>query len=80
MEKWKKLSVKTFYVNTVVDGNIREYALKKLKKDFIKLYCTSTDPKGEVIEYLKTDKCMKLKDKSVTDHQDRIQEKYQKSS
>ena len=68
------MSVKTFYVNTVVDGNIREYALKKLKKDFIKLYCTSTDPKGEVIEYLKTNKYMKPKDKSATDHQDRMEE------
>ena len=38
------------------------------------MYCTSMDPKGDLIEYLKTDKCMKPHDKSVTDHEDRMEE------
>ena len=41
---------------------------------FIKLYCTSTDLKGDVIENLKSNKCKKPKDKSVSDHQDWMEE------
>ena len=75
LEKWKKLSLRTnFYMSIDVNGNVTEFGFDKLKKDFIKMYCTSTDPKGDLIEYLKTDKCMKPHDKSVTDHQDRMEE------
>ena len=70
----------SFYVNTVVNGTITEYCFNKLKKAFIKLYCTSTDPKGDVIEYLKTNKCMKPKDKSITDHQDKMEDIMQYST
>ena len=81
LEKWKKLSLQTnFYMNTVISGNITEYGFDQLKRDFIKLYCTSMDPKGEVIEYLKTDKCLKPHEKSVTDHQDRMEEIMQYST
>ena len=73
-EKFRKLIQHTLYVNTVHQNVISEYAFEKLMKAFLKLYCTSTDPKGDVIEYLKSDKCKKPKDKSVSDHQDRIEE------
>ena len=46
LEKSKKLSIRTnFYVDTVIGRKVMEYAFKKLKKSFIQLYCTSTDPK-----------------------------------
>ena len=75
LEKWKKLSMRTnFYMNISVGGNVTEFGFNKLKKDFIKMYYTSTNPKGDLIEYLKTDRCMKPHDKSVTNHQDRMEE------
>ena len=75
LEKWKKLSMRTnFYMNVAVNNILTSYGFDTLKKDFIKLYCTSTDPKGDLIEYLKTDKCMKPHDKSVSDHEDRTEE------
>ena len=71
-------------MNTVVEDRVRvpdhphlrvtEYAFKKLLKAFIKSYCTSTDPKGDVIGYLKSDKAQKPLDRSVSDHQDRMEE------
>ena len=61
-------------MNTVVKGQVTEYVFEKLLKAFIKLYCTSTDPKGDVIKYLKSDKSQKPLDKSVSDHQDRMEE------
>ena len=65
---------RSFYVDIVVQAQIREYAFEKLKKVFIKLYCTSTDPKRDLVEYLKADKCKKPKDSSLSDHQDRMEE------
>ena len=61
-------------MNISVGGNVTEFGFNKLKKDFIKMYYTSTNPKGDLIEYLKTDRCMKPHDKSVTNHQDRMEE------
>ena len=74
VEKFRKLIQRQLYVNTVVENRVTEYAFEKLLKAFIKLYCTSTDPKGDVIEYLKSDKSTKPLDKSVSDHQDRMEE------
>ena len=51
-----------------------QYAFEKLLKGFIKVYCTSTDPKGDVITYLKSEGCRKPKETSVSDHQDRMEE------
>ena len=71
-------------MNTVVKDPVRvpvhphhrisEYAFEKLLKGFIKVYCTSTNPKGDVITYLKSDGAKKPKDTSVLDHQDRMEE------
>ena len=58
----------------MVNNIIQSYGFDTLKRDFIKMYCTSTDPKGDLIECLKTDKCMKPGDKSVSDHEDRMEE------
>ena len=63
-----------FNNNTITQGNILEYLFGKLRKALIKLYCTNTDLKGDVIEYLKSDKCKKPKGKSVSDDQDRMEE------
>ena len=73
-EKFRKLIQKTLYVNTVLENIITVHAFEKLLKAFIKLYYTSTDPKGDVIKYLKSDKCKKPKDKSISDYQDRMEE------
>ena len=83
-EKFRKLIQRQLYVNTVVEDRVRvpdhphhrvtEYAFKKLLKGFIKVYCTNTDPKGDVITYLKSDGRKKPKDTSVSDHQDRMEE------
>ena len=64
---------RSFFNNTVRKGTVREYTFGKMKKVFIKLYGTSTDPKKDVIEYLKSDKCMKSKEKSISNHQDRME-------
>ena len=75
-EKFRKLIQRQLYVNTVlVNGRVTEFVLEKLLKAFIKLYCTtSTDPKGDIIEYLKSDKSNKPLDRSVSDYQDRMEE------
>ena len=80
--KFQKLIQQQLYVNTVVKDRVNvpahlhhrvtEYAFKKLLKGYIKLYCTSTDPKGDVITYLKLEKAKKPMDKSVSDHQDEM--------
>ena len=41
---------------------------------FIKLYCTSMDSKGDLIEYLKSEECKKPMKASVATHQDRMEE------
>ena len=67
LEKWKKLNLRAnFYTNVVVNNVVTSFGFDVMIKDFIKLYCTSTDPKGDVIKYLKTDKCQKPHNKSVT--------------
>ena len=73
-EKITKVILGGFFVDTVVMNTVTVTAFEKLKRAFIKLYCTSTDPKGDLIKYLKTEKCKKPKDKSVSDHQDRVEE------
>ena len=45
-----------------------------LTNDFIRLYCTSTDSKGDLIEYLKSEECKKPMKASVATHQDRMEE------
>ena len=57
----------------VVEKAITKFTFKKLLKAFIKLHCTSTDQKGDVIKYLKLNKSKKLLDKSVSDYQDRME-------
>ena len=73
-EKVRKLMHRSFFNNTVTQGTICEYPFGKMKKAFIKLYYTSTNPKGDMIEYLKSDKCTKPKDKSVSDYQNGMEE------
>ena len=63
-----------FYTNVTANNVVTSYGFDAMLKDFIKLYCTSADPKGDVIEYLKSEKCQKPHDKSVTEHQDRMEE------
>ena len=53
---------------------VTESAFQKATKGFIAVYCTSQDQKGDLIEYLKLDNCMKPREKSVSDHQDRMEE------
>ena len=67
-EKMRKLILGNYFVNTTVMNVVTVHAFEKMKRAFIKLYCTSTDPKGDVIEYLKTDRCKKPKEKSVSDY------------
>ena len=69
VEKLRKLIHRSFFNNTVTQGTVPEYAFRKMKKVFIKLYYTSADPKEDVIEYPKSDKCKKPKNKSVSDYQ-----------
>ena len=72
-DKFRKLIQRTLYVNTVLENVVTQHTFKKLIKGFIKLYCTSTETKGDVIKYLKSNKCKKPKDKSVSNHQDRME-------
>ena len=73
-EKFRKLIQRNLYVNTVLENVITVYVFEKLLKAFIKLYCTSTGPKGDVIKHLKSDKCKEPKNKCVSDYQDRMEE------
>ena len=73
-EKLRKLIQRNLFINTVQKKRITKHAFEKLIKAFIKLYYTSTDLKGDVIKYLKSEKCMEPKGKSVSDHQDRMKE------
>ena len=83
-EKLRKLTLRNLYVNTVVEDRVNvpeaphhritEHAFDKLLTAFIKLYCTSTDPKGDVITYLQSANARKPKETSVLDHQDRMEE------
>ena len=73
-EKLKKLIKKSLYINTVHENRITRHAFDKLTKVFIMLYCNSTVPKGDVIEYLKSKKYLKPKDRSVCNHQNRMVE------
>ena len=73
-EKFRKLLTKNFYMDTVIRRIVTETKFQKATKGFVALYCTSQDPKGDLIEYLKSDKCMKPREKSVSDHQDRMEE------
>ena len=57
-------------VNVTVVGS----GFQALMKDFIKMYCTSTDSKGDLIEYLKSEDCRKPMKAEVATHQDRIEE------
>ena len=71
-KKFKKMVVRTYFTDTTLQQVVIESWFEKAMKAFIKLYYTSTDPKGDLIEYLKTDKRMKPKEKSVINHQDRM--------
>ena len=84
-EKWKRLNKKNTYVDTVVQQPhptipgqfvpvVTVMGFEKAIQGFIATYCTSQDPKGDLIEYLKSDHCMKHRDKSVAEHQDRMEE------
>ena len=74
IEKFRKLVQRQLYVNTVVENRVAQYAFEKLLKGFIKVYCTRTDLKGDVITYLKSDGCKKPKETSISDHRDRMEE------
>ena len=67
-------------MNVTVNNVIQSFGFDALKRDFIKMYCTSTDPKGDLIEYIKTEKCMKPHEKSVSDHEDRMEKIMQYST
>ena len=58
-EKSKRLSKNSFFVDTTV----KIY-------NFIESYCTSQDPKEDLIEYCKSNHYMEPQEKSVQDHQD----------
>ena len=58
-EKMRRLILGNYFVDTVLQNRITETTFEKLKKACIKLYCTSPDPKGDVIEYLKSEKYKK---------------------
>ena len=73
-EKLRKLICNNYFKDTVLQQMVVITSFEKVLKAFINLYWTRTGPKGDVIEYLKTDKCMKPKDKNVCNHQDRIKE------
>ena len=86
-EKFKRLKAKNGarYNDTVVqqaDPNqqgamidvITQSGFQMLIEDFIKLYCTSTDSKGDLIEYLKSEECKKPMKAAVATHQDRMEE------
>ena len=60
-KKLRKLIQRNLYVNTILENVITEFAFEKMLKAFIKLYYTSTDPRGNLIKYLRSDKCKNLK-------------------
>ena len=89
-EKFKRLRAKNLgrYVDRVevqqqqdangqavnVDVTIIGSAFQMLLEDFIRMYCTSTDSKGDLIEYLKSEECRKPMKATVATHQDRMEE------
>ena len=89
-EKFKRLRAKNLgrYVDRVevqqqqdangqvvnVDVTIIGSAFQILLEDFIRMYCTSTDSKGDLIEYLKSEECRKPMKATVATHQDRMEE------
>ena len=85
-EKFKRLRAKgpEKYVDLMMQQENDQGALvevvneasgfQALIHDFIKLYCTSTDSKGDLIEYLKSEECRKPMKASVSEHQDRMEE------
>ena len=73
-EKFKKMVIGSYFTITILQNVVIETSFEKTMKAFIKLYYTNTNQKRDVIEYLKMDKYMKPKDKSVSDHQDKMKE------
>ena len=72
-EIWKR-QVKNMFVETVVNSVVMVSKFEKAIQGFIAIYCTSQDPKGDLIEYLKSNNCMKPHEKSVAKHQGRMEE------
>ena len=85
-EKFKRLRLKnpdkytdsvsqvTNEAGGVVDVVNEGSGFNTLTNDFIRMYCTSTDSKGDLIEYLKSEECKKPMKASVATHQDRMEE------
>ena len=85
-EKFKRLRLKnpdkytdsvsqvTNEAGGVVDVVNEGSGFNTLTNDFIRMYCTSTDSKGDLIEYLKSEECKKPMKASVATHQDRMDE------
>ena len=61
-------------MDTTVNNVVTIMKYEKAIQGFIATYCTSQDPKGDLIEYLKSNNCMKPRAKSVAKHQDRMEE------
>ena len=73
-EKFRKMVIGKYFTDTIVQNTLIETQFEKAMKAFIKLYCASTDPKGDLIEYLKTDNCGTPKNKSVSNYQESMKE------
>lgn len=63
--------------DAVTDNIVTISGFQKATSDFIKLYCISTDQKGQLIEYLnlKSENCKKPMKIIVVNHQDPMEEK-----
>ena len=69
VEKLRKLNKNNwFFFNTVQEGKFIKHVFETLQKAFSKLYCTSKDPKEDVVKFLRSEKCMKPKDRSTSYH------------
>ena len=80
-EKFKRLRLKNpeKYTDSVVQqlneaGEVIGEVVNEVSGFNTRLYCTSTDSKGDLIEYLKSEECKKPMKASVATHQDRMEE------
>ena len=85
LEMFKRLKAKNGarYNNTVVQQQNQQGVMEDvvtmlgfqtLIEDFVKLYCTSTDLKGDLIKYIKSEDCRKPMKAAVSTHQDCMRE------
>ena len=73
-EKFRKMLERNFFPDTTMQNIVIVTQFEKTTRVFIALYCTIIDPKGYLIKHLKLNKCMKPRDKSISDHQNRMEE------